>query len=205
MKKDVVNFKLFILIAIIVLLICVAGIVCFILFDRESDSGSDDIFYYPANYDEDIMQNSAYLSFNRDLLYSCGGVEQQFSYENDRDDATAECGFFLDYFNALISGDNDAFVRFYCEDYFEEQPNITRQMIYEPYVFYHSVTQEEIDGKEVSLYNFHVRYAIFKNNGTFRKGVASNSAVPQIYQLIKTDDGEYKIYRILEIEFKDEA
>ena len=205
MKKEVKNKKLVIVIVAVLVLALIAGICFFFLLDGKDEAGNDDIFYYPANYDEDIMKNSAYLSFNRDLRYSYGGVEQQFSYENDRKDATAECGFFLDYFNALISGDNDALVRFYCEDFFETEPNITKQMIYEPYVLYHSATQEEVNGEEVTLYNFHVRYAIFKNNGTFRKGVASNSAVPQIYQLLKSDSGEYKIYRILEIEFEDEA
>jgi hypothetical protein len=73
------------------------------------------------------------------------------------------------------------------------------QMTYEPYVMYHSVSTEEIDGQEVELFNFHVRYKIFRNNGTFREGVGSNVAIPQIYQLVKLQDGSLRIYRILDV------
>ena len=74
-------------------------------------------------------------------------------------------------------------------------------MIYEPYVLFHSVDEDEIDGEKTMVYNFEVRYKIFKNNGTFRTGVASNTAIPQIYQVIKKDES-YRICRILDIEYE---
>ena len=79
------------------------------------------------------------------------------------------------------------------------------RMLYEPYVQFHSVSEDEVDGEKISLLNFQVHYKIFKNNGTFRSGVPSNTAIPQIYQLIKGEDGLYRIFRSLEIEVEDET
>ena len=89
------------------------------------------------------------------------------------------------------------------DGYFEEDPKFTMQMIYDPYVMYHSVSTDEIDGEEITLFNFQVRYCIFKNNKTYRSDVDSNVAVPQIYQLIKIEDGTYRIFRILKIEVEN--
>ena len=76
-------------------------------------------------------------------------------------------------------------------------------MIYDPYVQYHSSSTDEVDGKEITLLNFQVSYRIFKNNKTYRSDVDSNVAVPQIYQLIKGEDGTYRIFRILNIEVEN--
>ncbi len=159
--------------------------------------------YYPVNYDENIFLNRAYMGFQRDLLYSVGGVEQLFSYEKDYDTAEAECKFFLKYFRDVICGDYESYKNLFVDGYFDEDPKFTMQMIYDPYVQYHSASTEELDGKEINIINFQVSYRIFKNNKSFRSDVDSNEAIPQIFQLIKTEDGSYKIYRILSIEVED--
>ena len=91
---------------------------------------------------------------------------------------------------------------FYVDGYFKDPPKFTMQMIYEPYVLFHSASEEEVDGENSMVYNFEVRYKIFKNNGTFRTEVPSNSAIPQIYQLIKVD-GRFKIASILDVEYEN--
>ena len=159
--------------------------------------------YYPANYDENIYLNQAYMSFQRDLIYSVGGVDQLFSYEKDLDSAELECRFFLEYFHTVIEGDYEGYRKFFVDGFFEEDPKFTMQMIYDPYVQYHSTSTDEVNGKEITLVNFQVRYRIFKNNKTFRPEVSSNTLVPQIYQLIKGEDGSYRIFRILEIEVEE--
>ncbi len=204
MNKEVKKKALLSVGALILVAILAFGI-WFFFFKGSKEEPDDGIFYYPANYEEDIFQNAAYMNFRRDLMYSYIGVEQLFVYSEDYSSATVECKFFMDYFQTLMNGDFEKILDFYVEGYFPEKPQFTMQMIYEPYVLYHSKTSEVINGEDTELYNFHVRYAIFKNNGTFRKGVSSGESVPQIYQLIKNDDGSYRIYRILEVEFENEA
>ena len=204
MKKDAqkrrIIFWLSVIFAVLLCALVVLGI--FFIHKKNTSVVPGIIHYHLADYDEDIFLNKAYMSFQRDLTYGAAGVEQIFSYEKDYDSASSECKFFLDYFQTVINGDYEALPDYYVEDYFAQKPKFTMQMIYEPYVSYHSVSSEEIDGVEQNLYNFYVQYRIFQNNGTFRQGVSSNTAVPQIYQLVKTLDGSYRIYRILEVQIE---
>lgn len=202
MKKERKKSKLLIVTAASFLVVALLVIVVVFLLPKDKGDGSNGE-YYPANYDENIFLNPAYMEFQRDLLYSVGGIEQLFSYENDFETADPECKFFLDYFHTVINGEYENYKSFFVDGYFEEEPKFTMQMIYDPYVRYHSTSTDEIDGKEVSLLNFQVGYRIFKNNKTFRSDVDSNVEIPQIYQLIKEEDGSYRIFRILNIEVEN--
>lgn len=195
-KRTVILFS-----GIVLILLAVAAVFIF-LPKQDENLPNDQIYYYPARYDEDIFKNQAYLSFEKGLLYSEAGVTRMY-YPNAVDTAASpECRFFLDYFQAVINGNYQEISDFYVEGYFEETPKFTMQMIYEPYVLFHSVNEEEVDGETISVYNFEVRYKIFKNNGTFRTGVPSNTAIPQIYQLIKENE-RYQIVRILDVEYEN--
>lgn len=202
MKKDCKKSKIFIISAVSLLAAALLAVGIFFLLPKEK-AGDSNGEYYPVDYDENIFLNAAYMEFQRDLLYSVGGIEQLFSYEKDLEAADAECQFFLKYFHTVINGDYDSYKDFFVDGYFEEDPKFTMQMIYDPYVRYHSTSTDEIDGEEVSLINFQVRYRIFKNNKSFRADVDSNVAVPQVYQLIKNEDGSYRIFRILNIEVEN--
>ena len=203
MKPDVKKTKIYIVILIVFFL--VSGIVLGIIFLRpNAPTKGSDAEYYPANYDENIFLNQAYMDFRRDMIYGIGGVEQIYSFEKDYETADPECAFFLKYFDTVVRGNYEEYKDFFVADYFEKDPKFTMQMIYEPFVRFHSTSTDEINGNEATLFNFEVGYRIFKNNKTFRPDTASNVLVPQIYQLIKTEDGNYKIFRILEIEVDDE-
>ena len=199
MKSDVKKKKILIVSLIVLVSLAVLAVGIAFLLPRKKVYPSNGE-YYPANYEENIFLNQAYMNFQRDLVYSIGGVEQMFSYEKDLETADPECKFFLEYFHTVVNGDYVGYKDFFVDDYFTEDPKFTMQMVYEPYVRYHSSSTDEVDGKEISLLNFHVHYRIFKNNKTFRSDVPSNVSIPQIYQLIKIEDGSYRIFRILEIE-----
>lgn len=184
----------------ILLLAAILAAVWFIFFQGQEEP-SDAIFYYPASESENIFENDAYLSFDRDLRYAYGGVEQLYNYEADYESGDAYCKFFLDYFKTLTEGDGKKLAEFYVDNFFETIPDITMQMVYEPYVYFHSEGTAEVDGEEIEVANFEVRYKIFKNNGSFRKGVASNQAVPQVYQLT-VQDGSIKILDVLEVVYE---
>lgn len=202
MKKDFYKNKIFVicLITFLALILLVIGIF-FLLPKKETQPNSGE--YYPIDYEENIFLNQAYMEFQRDMMYSYGGVSQLFNYEKDFETAEDECRFFLQYFHTVINGQYESYKDFFVENYFEEDPKFTMQMIYDPTVQFHSVSTDKVNDEEVSLYNFQVCYRIFKNNKTFREDVDSNEAVPQIYQLIKSENGEYRIFRILSIEVED--
>jgi len=185
-----------------VILILAISVSLFFLLRVDEDVLDNSVFYYPASESENIFQNDAYMSFERSLRYSYGGVEQLYQYENDYDSADTYCKFFLDYFSALINGDGEKLSAFYVDGFFNTTPQFTMQMIYEPYVVFHSESSVEENGDEIKVANFEVRYKIFKNNGSFRKGVPSNQAVPQIYQLT-VQNGNIKIKNVLEIEYEN--
>ena len=201
--KNMSKMKRLLLIFISIMLISVIAASIVILVFGNTPDTEDSIFYYPAYESENIFENDAYMSFERSLRYSYAGVEQLYNYGNDYNSADTYCKFFLGYFKTLIEGDGEALCDFYVDDYFESVPRFTMQMIYEPYVVFHSEGSLEENGEKIDIANFEVRYKIFKNNGSFRKGVQSNKAVPQIYQLI-IQNGAIKIKNVLEIEYEDE-
>ena len=160
------------------------------------------IIYAPADYDEDILQNSFYLSLDRDLIFGTPLHKVRYNYEIDRQTASVEAGFFMDYFNCLIHGDEEGILEFFIPGYFEEKPHFTMQKIHDMEVTLHSVEDDTVDGEEKTVFSYTVSYEIFKNNGTWRQGVGSDDGRPQIYQLILDEDGQYKIWRILEVDFE---
>lgn len=187
---------------ILITILAVISVSVFFIVTRDEDDTDDSIFYYPAYESENIFENDAYMSFERSLRYSYGGVEQLYRYDSDYNSADAYCKFFLDYFKALTEGNGEALFDLHVDGYFDSVPQFTMQMIYEPFVFFHSEGSVEENGEKLNVANFEVRYKIFKNNGSFRQGVHSNQAVPQIYQLI-IQNGEIKIKNILNIEYSN--
>lgn len=160
---------------------------------------SGKIVYYPTDYDEDILQDRVYLSYDRDLLFGSPYQQRKYHFETEREEASEEAGFFLDFFQCLIMGESDSLQSFFVQGYFAEEPHFTMQMIHDISVVLHSVDQDTVNGISTEVYSYTVTYEIFRNNGTWRQGVGSNDARPQIYQLIRDEDGNYKIWRILDV------
>ncbi len=198
---------LFLIIALIVLLLTVCAVVLLIWKPWKKAASVKNgngtvIHYYPADYEADVLQNRVYLSYDRDLYFGTQFDERQYHYETDRETASPEAKFFLDYFYALIHGDYEGIESFFVDGYFEEKPRFTMQMIHDMRVLLHSVDTDEYNGKETDIYNYTVTYEIFQNNGTWRQGVGNNDARSQIYQLILDENGAYKIFRILDITYQ---
>jgi len=203
MKKDVKKIRAILLAAGITVILALSAFLIwrFFFYEKDVTSGGDYIHYAPADYDKDILSDQVYLSYNRDLIYGTCDLEQAYSYEEDYEIATPECKFFLDYFKTVISGDYENLPKFHVDGFFKTSPKFTMQMIYEPYVIFRNTSVEGEGESEITLYEFYVEYKIAQNNGTFRTGVRSHAAVPQIYQLIKNQDDAYQIYRILDVQY----
>ncbi len=173
------------------------------------DKEDDPIFLFNPNYDFDIFEDEAYLDLNRSLYYSDDGVN--FTYlttENDYQNAGKTAIFFGEYFNSIIYGDSEKFNSFFTDDYYDDndpKERFTMQMLHNMEALRLSATIiNEGKADQATVYQFEVRYAIRRNNGTFRNDLESNVTRPQIYELIEYDyDGEIKINSISDIKYKN--
>ena len=77
------------------------------------------------------------------------------------------------------------------------------QMVNEINVMLHSKDMAEYNDQTIEIYNFRVNYVIYRNNGTWRDDVTSQELRPEIFQVIQTEEGLYKILRILKVEARD--
>ncbi len=89
MKKDKKKNKLLIILAIAIFAVALFAVGIWFLLPKDEEIKSNGE-YYPANYEENIFLNQAYMEFRRDLIYSIGGVDQLFSYEKDFESAEVE-------------------------------------------------------------------------------------------------------------------
>lgn len=150
--------------------------------------GAYDRFYDPVfgisieeseDYDE-------YLELDRYIHYKNGGVSVALT-GGEADPPGGEVRFFIDYFDAVMSGDSDAYNSMFTKDYLEshgEKAAFTPQMIYD-------IQVERVSTAGVSS-AFDVSYKIFRNNGTFRNDIYSDAS-RTVRIVIDDSEGKYKI------------
>lgn len=161
------------------------------------------VFLYPADYDENILEDEEYLSKNRLIYYAEGAQGLYIASRRDASTAGDIAVLFYDYFDAVIRGDHEAHNRFFTEEYLEEngpKDRFTMQRLYNIEIeLINTFLQNEGEYNESIVYEFDVRYAIDRNNGTFRDDLASDTTRPFIYQIIEDSvTGEKKINMISE-------
>ena len=153
------------------------------LFHKNETPKNHDVFLYEPDYDEDIFENTEYMSLDRFITYTDGAVTVRAVDDDDLKSAGKYAVFFGEYFDAVINGDAEKYVSFFTEKYNDKngrKSKFTMQKIYGIDIRKLSETE---DG-ELRTAVFEVRYAIFENNGTFRDDVASDTVRPQIYEII---------------------
>ncbi len=155
------------------------------------------IRFAEPDYDENIFEDEAYLDKNRDISYTEDGVTRVISENHAYYGAGVE--FFYRYFTALMCGDADTLNSLYREEFFadhERFADFTMQKVYNIEIVKQTETLiEEGAYAGCTRYTFRVAYMILDNNGTFRRDMGSNAAVPQIFELL--DDGNsLKIYSV---------
>ncbi len=142
--------------------------------------------FHPADYSENIFEDSEYMSLNRYLSYTKGSDTYTIT-EDDYSKYDATVGFFAKYFNSVINGEYETYNDYFTDEYFEENSNKTRftpQKLYDINVKFKST--KKVDG--ATSYIYYVTYKIFKNNGTFRNDIESDSARMLVYELYLYDD-----------------
>ncbi len=163
------------------------------LFDRpeQDDTGTKEpIFFFNPDYDFDIFTDEAYLDLDRSLHFSDDGGTSTaiLTDDNSYNSAHRTARFFKEYFDAVIMGDCEKYNSLFTEEYLKKngaKDRFTMQMIYDMEAVLLR-TEDRDDG--TTLYEFEVRYAIRRNNGTFRNDIDSGVTRPQLYVLSEDPD-----------------
>ncbi len=165
------------------------------------------IIYHPADFSENIYNDEDFVELMN--LYALEYIDGDIAYKLSKDNLESIGGdlavFFYDYFTNIRNGDADKYNSYFDNRAFElreKAKDFTMQQIYEISISPLQI-EPELDKEEYSwVYEsgitpifVDVSYKIRKNNGTFRLGVNSDTAKPQLYILYKKD----KTYKIINI------
>ncbi len=146
---------------------------------------------YPINYDIDVTADEEYMGLDRYIHFSRNGEE--FLLEQT-EDHTVDQKFFMRYFDTVINGRYEEYNAMFTDKYYETtEPYVrfTPQMVYDIHI--EKLNETYSGGKTTYVYN--VSYRIFKNNGTFRNDIGSDSSKTLYFELVEKN-GEVKIDRV---------
>lgn len=158
---------------------------------RQEDAGTrEPIFLFNPDYDFDIFTDEAYLDLDRSLHFSDDGGTSTaiLTDDNSYNSAHRTARFFREYFSSVIMGDSDKYNSLFTDAYIKKngaKDRFTMQMIYDMEAIL--LRYEDCDDG-TTLYEFEVRYAIRRNNGTFRDDLDSGVTRPQLYVLSENPD-----------------
>lgn len=156
------------------------------LFDRpqQDDTGTrEPIFLFNPDYDFDIFTDEAYLDLDRSLHFSDDGGTSTaiLTDDNSYNSVHRTARFFKEYFDSVIMGDYEKYNSLFTDEYLKKngaKDRFTMQMIYNMEAV---LLRSEDHDDGTTLYEFEVRYAIRRNNGTFRDDLDSGVTRPQLY------------------------
>ncbi len=179
-------FKIIVYIFVALLLILGVLYVLNTCFDNgkfDYQEKDEDIFYFSADYDENISDDIVYMSFDRNIRYTdVSGFSRVLNGENVKGNLVAELMY--NYFTALFNGDVDLHESLFTEHYKENikiQTKFTPQKIYDIDICYLTGS----DGKDM----YKVVYKIYENNGSYRADIGSNVAKVMAFEIAKTGEG----------------
>ena len=163
------------------------------LFDRpqQDDTGTrEPIFFFNPDYDFDIFTDEAYLDLDRSLHFSDDGGTSTaiLTDDNSYNSVHRTARFFKEYFDSVIMGDYEKYNSLFTDEYLKKngaKDRFTMQMIYNMEAV---LLRSEDHDDGTTLYEFEVRYAIRRNNGTFRDDLDSGVTRPQLYVIREDPD-----------------
>ena len=166
----------------------------------DKDNASSDFYYvnyYEPDYEADIFTEEEYMSKDRTKRYIKGNISIVL---DEYSKASLDQGqkFFVEYFDAIISGDYCAYNSMIAQDYkgkphiYGENPRLKKfpmQRIYDIKIKElgkTDFTDESFiyDSKPAVFSFYEVCYKIQKNDGEFRINLPSDSEIPVIYELV---------------------
>ena len=156
----------------------------------EKKKGSYQYVFYTPDYDENIYENPEYLRHNRFISYydAQTGIKQVIG--DNIDEYEEEVRLLCDLVQAAIDGDAEKYNSFFTDSYFErhnKRERFTMQMIYG------TVISKTVSNGETQ---YSLEYCIYRNNGTFRSDIDSDSSKKQ-YFVFERQGSELKVKDIL--------
>lgn len=140
------------------------------------------IYYFSADYDADPLDDEVYAEKSRGVYFTDMSGLGEYLTEADSSAPTAR-GLFYRYFSALMNGDAASHRSLLSDDYadnFTIQERFTPQKVYDISVSFLSGDSE--DGTRYERYS--VAYKIYKNDGTYRADVGSDTAKNMVFELV---------------------
>ena len=212
-KKRAIIF-VFVILALLIILPIISFIDWNSLSNKKNTDEDSWITFYgdqhfvAVDYDENIEEDTVYMSKDRRLHYSENN--ETFSVDSDPSRYGLACELFYKYFELVKAGDHENYYSLFTKEYAEKHGDInfftknklifTQQKIYNinvKLIRSSYLENGDANGKYVgsTVYYFDVSYRIKDNNGTFRRDMRSDEAVPLVFELLETD-GIIKISNI---------
>ena len=171
------------IVAVIALLIVAIEIIEYIKAKKALEPIEIDYDFYPADYDENILENEKYLQLTKGeyirVCNSATGVTTGVDL-NKIDKYSSEIIFMLDYVQDIINGDHESYNSRFSEEYYETHEPLERftmQKVYDVLI-----TQKETEtvtdtktGNDYTKYLIVLEYKIYENNGSFRRDIGNGS------------------------------
>ena len=154
----------------------------------------DDISYYSADYDEKLEDDEYYMSLESRVWFTDMHGVSSYLDEGDGKSNDYVRALMYNYFAAVKNGDAEAHAALLSDHYkqnYQVQEKFTVQKLYDIEVSFEQT--EKRDGVYYQYYR--VFYKIYKNNGTFRPDISSDTPRDMSFELVFDDNG-YKINAI---------
>ncbi len=174
------------------------------LFSSDFSHSNGEISFFPADFEENILEDEDYLGQKRYVLYTDGALSITLANEDDVTATGDAAAFFYAFFDAVIRGDHETVnamtTEAFAADHGLWEP-FTMQRLYDIHVV--KLREYSSDDHKMTIFEFDVSYSIHRNNGTFRDDIGSNAARTQVYQLLRDDNtGEVLLQSISEYHIK---
>lgn len=184
-KKKTLYKALKIIVAVFAGLILALGVL--VLLDKcvgkeiDYQHKDDSIYYFSADYEENISEDIVYMAFNREVAFTdTSGFTRNLNEDNIKDSPVAELMY--KYFVSLKNGDAESHSKLFTDEYksnFVLQKKFTAQKVYNINISYLSSN----DGKDI----YRVVYKIYENNGSYRADIGSNVGKIMAFEIDKSN------------------
>lgn len=193
LKKRIQKIALIGLIALLLLIGILALVNHFL--NQKDDAGFGNYYFYPP-YEGDIMQNQTYLQMNREFCYCADPTGMGVTYPLNEEELTKldpSVGFVCDYLRLVIAGDSVAYNALFTQEYLAENGSkdaFNPQMLHNITIYLY---QELDNGDGSKTVTYKLDYMIYRNDGSFRRDIGSDSIRSQYLVLHCEKDGSIAI------------
>lgn len=169
-----------------------------------------EIYFYPADWEKNIMQDKDYLALDRNVYFfnTLTNTEIAITDENSADvasDYAIGVNLLRRYIKFAIAGKHEDLNKLFSDAYykagFSSKEPFTMQQIYDIRISNIELSATKENGNTYQTYSFWVEYKIRENNGTFRNDVGSDGAKKEKF-IITNRNGVAKIDAIVQYSTK---